>query len=94
LRAPFGLSDADELSRLVAAAGFRNITVQRRVGADEFPSIERFVLSSVAGSPLAGHVSQAGDLAREKLIAGAKHALEKYLGNRADAPISQTNSRL
>jgi ubiquinone/menaquinone biosynthesis C-methylase UbiE len=82
MRAPFGLSDVDELSRLVAAAGFRNITVQRRVGAVEFPSVERFVLSYVAGSPLASHVSQASDVARENLTADSKLALDKYIGNR------------
>jgi ubiquinone/menaquinone biosynthesis C-methylase UbiE len=82
MRAPFGLSDATELSRLVAAAGFRDITIQRRVGALEFPSVERFVLSYVAGSPLASHVSQAGDMARENLIANTKLALEKYVSGR------------
>jgi len=82
MRAPFGLSDADELSRLVAAAGFLNIVVQRTVGAVEFPSIERFVLSYVAGSPLAGHVLQAGDVARENLIADSKLVLDKYVGSR------------
>lgn len=82
MRAPFGLPDADELSRLVAAAGFRNITVQRRVGAVEFPSVERFVLSYVAGSPLASHVSQASDVARENLTADSKLALDKYISNR------------
>src|SRR5262245_23264478 len=61
VRAPFGLSDADELGRLVAAAGFRNITIRRKLGTVEFSSIERFVLSYVAGSPLAGHVSQVSD---------------------------------
>lgn len=40
MRAPFGLSDTNELSRLVAAAGFRDVTIQRRVGAVEFPSVE------------------------------------------------------
>jgi ubiquinone/menaquinone biosynthesis C-methylase UbiE len=82
MRAPFGLSDADALSRLVAAAGFLNIVVQRTVGAVEFPSTERFVLSYVAGSPLAGHISQAGDVTRENLIADAKLALDKYVGSR------------
>jgi hypothetical protein len=82
MRAPFGLSDADELSRLVAAAGFRNITIQRKLGAVEFSSIERFVLSYVAGSPLAGHVSQASDVARENLTADSKLALDRYLSDR------------
>jgi SAM-dependent methyltransferase len=82
MRAPFGLADADELSGLVTAAGFQNITVQRRVGTVEFPSIERFVSSYVAGSPLAGHVSQASDVARERLTADTKLALEKYVDSR------------
>jgi hypothetical protein len=82
MRAPFGLSDANDLSRLVAAAGFRKITIQRRVGAVEFPSVERFVLSYVAGSPLASHVSQASEVARESLIADTKLALEKYVSSR------------
>lgn len=79
MRAPFGLSDADELSRLVAATDFRNVTVQRRVGTVEFPSVERFVSSYVAGSPLAGHVSQATEEAREHLIADTVAALRKYV---------------
>jgi ubiquinone/menaquinone biosynthesis C-methylase UbiE len=82
MRAPFGLSDADELSRLVAAAGFRNIRIQRKLGAVEFSSIERFVLSYVASSPLAGHVSQASDVARENLTADSKLALDRYLSDR------------
>jgi hypothetical protein len=81
MRAPFGLSDANELSRLVADAGFQNIKVQRRVGAVEFPSVERFVLSYVAGSPLASHVSQASNVARENLTVKTKLALEKYVGD-------------
>jgi SAM-dependent methyltransferase len=82
MRAPFGLSDATELSRLVEDAGFQDIKVQRRIGAVEFPSVERFVLSYVAGSPLAGHVSQASDAARENLTAETELALEKYVGDR------------
>jgi ubiquinone/menaquinone biosynthesis C-methylase UbiE len=82
MRAPFGLSDANELSCLVAEAGFRDIKVQRRIETIEFPSVERFVLSYVAGSPLASHVSQASDVARENLTAETKLALEKYVSNR------------
>ena len=82
MRAPFGLADADELGRLVTAAGLQNITVQRRVGTVDFPSVERFVLSYVAGSPLAGHVSKASDLVRERLTADTELALEKYVSSR------------
>jgi SAM-dependent methyltransferase len=82
MRAPFGLADADELSRLVTAAGFQNVIVQRRVGTVEFQSVERFVSSYVAGSPLAGHVSQASDLARERLTSETELALAQYVSSR------------
>jgi len=81
MRAPFGLSDAGELTNLVGAAGFRDVTVQQRVGSVQFPSVEKFVLSYVAGSPLAGPVSQANDATRAKLISEAKNALGKYTSN-------------
>jgi ubiquinone/menaquinone biosynthesis C-methylase UbiE len=81
MRAPFGLSDASELTQLVEAAGFRDVKVHQRVGTIQFPSIERFVSSYIAGSPLAGHVSQANDAAREKLRADSAQALGKYINN-------------
>jgi hypothetical protein len=39
------------------------------------------VSSYVAGSPLAGPVSQANDAARQALIADAMNALSKYMSN-------------
>jgi hypothetical protein len=81
MRAPFGLSNADELAALVRAAGFQNIAIQQRSGTVRFPSIERFVFSYVAGSPLAGPVSQANDAAREALITDLRNALGKYRSN-------------
>jgi SAM-dependent methyltransferase len=81
MRAPFGLSNADELASLVRDAGFQNIEIQQRVGTVRFPWVERFVLSYVAGSPLAGPVSQASDLARSAPIAEATNALAKNTNN-------------
>jgi hypothetical protein len=81
MRAPFGLSDADELATLVRAAGFQDVAIQQRVGTVRFPSVEKFVLSYVAGSPLAGPVSQADDAARRALIADARNALGQYTSN-------------
>jgi ubiquinone/menaquinone biosynthesis C-methylase UbiE len=80
MRAPFGLSSAGELESLVATAGFHDIAVQQRNGTVRFPSIERFVSSYVAGSPLAGLVSKADDVARDTLIADVTNALKKYTG--------------
>ena len=81
MRAPFGLSNADELEALVRAAGFENVAIQQRSGTVRFPSVERFVLSYVAGSPLAGPVSKADDAAREALIADVVNASGKYTSN-------------
>jgi len=81
MRAPFGLSNADELAALVRAAGFQGVAIQRQSGTVRFPSVERFVLSYVAGSPLAGPVSQANDAAREALITEVRNALRKYTSN-------------
>jgi len=78
MRAPFGLSDADELAALVRNAGFVDIAIQQRDGRVRFPSIEALVSSYVAGSPLAGPVSQANDAARAALMAEAQNALAKY----------------
>jgi SAM-dependent methyltransferase len=81
MRAPFGLTNADELEALVRAAGFQNVAVQQRSGTVRFPSVERFVLSYVAGSPLAGPVSQADDAARAGLITDVRNALGKFTNN-------------
>jgi hypothetical protein len=81
MRAPFGLANADELEALVRAAGFQNVAIQQRSETVRFPSVEKFVLSYVAGSPLAGPVSQASDAAREALITDVRNALGKYTSN-------------
>ena len=81
MRPPFGLSNADELAALVRNAGFHDVVIQQRVGTVRFPSVERFVLSYVAGSPLAGPVSQADDLARSALITEATNALATHTSN-------------
>jgi ubiquinone/menaquinone biosynthesis C-methylase UbiE len=81
MRAPFGLSNAEELASVVRAAGFQDVAIQQRVGAVRFASVDRFVLSYVAGSPLAGPVSQANDAARGALITDVRNALAQYITN-------------
>src|SRR5215467_1583910 len=44
-------------------------------------SVEKFVLSYVAGSPLAGPVSQANDAVRGALIADVRKTLARYTSN-------------
>ena len=89
MRAPFGLSNADELEALVRAAGFQNVAIQQRSETVRFPSVERFVLSYVAGSPLAGPVSKVDEAARAALITDVRNALGKYTSNR----VSLSHSR-
>jgi hypothetical protein len=81
MRAPFGLSNVDELEALVRAAGFQDVAIQQRSGTVRFPTVERFVLSYVAGSPLAGPVSQANDAVRAALITDVSKALNKFTSN-------------
>jgi len=49
--------------------------------AAKFTAVDRFVLSYVAGSPLAGLVSQANDEARGALVTDARNALAQYATN-------------
>jgi ubiquinone/menaquinone biosynthesis C-methylase UbiE len=79
MRAPFGLADAEELRNLIAAAGFRDITIRPVPGAVRFPSVARFVQDYVAGSPLAGHVAKISDEARAALVSEVGDALRSYL---------------
>ena len=81
MRAPFGLSNVDELKALVRNAGFQEIVIQQRLGTVRFTSVERLVLSYVAGSPLSGPVSQASDTARAAVIAEVRNALGEYTRN-------------
>jgi SAM-dependent methyltransferase len=75
VRAPFSLSDDAELEALIRAAGFRDVTVERRAGTARFPSVEGFVRGYVGGSPLAGHMAQVSDAVREALVADVRAAL-------------------
>lgn len=79
MRAPFALADADELRGLIAAAGFRDITIRTAPGPVRFPSVTRFVQDYVAGSPLAGHVAKASDEARAALMSEVADALKSQL---------------
>src|SRR5512144_2766842 len=75
MRAPFGLAEAEELRGLMAAAGFRDITIRPVAGTVRFPSVARFVQDYVAGSPLAGHVAKVSDEARDVLVGEVGDAL-------------------
>lgn len=79
MRAPFTLGDAEEMRVLIAQAQFRDVDVWTSMGSVHFPSPEDFVRYQVAGSPLAGPVSQADGNARSALINEVRKALQPYV---------------
>ncbi len=85
MRAPFALSDAEELRGLIAAAGFRDVTIRPVQETVRFPSAERFVQDQVTGSPLAGHVAKVSHEARGALAREIGDALRPYLDGAAVA---------
>lgn len=85
MRAPFALSDAEELRGLIGAAGFRDVAIRPVQETVRFPSAERFVQDQVAGSPLAGHVAKVSDEARGALAREIGDALRPYLAGPAVA---------
>jgi len=80
-RSPFAFGDRDELQRVVAEAGFRDVIVRPTVKVLHFPSAEEFVRRYVSGvAPLAQMVAQATDSAREAVLAAVSVALRSYIG--------------
>jgi ubiquinone/menaquinone biosynthesis C-methylase UbiE len=79
MRAPFALAEAEQLRALVAAGGFRDITLQSVAGTVRFPSVSRFVQDYVRGSPLSGHVAKVSDDSRAALVSEVGDALTSYV---------------
>jgi hypothetical protein len=79
MRAPFALSDAGELSRLLEAAGLRSCAIRAETGNVRFPSAAKFVDSYIAGSPLAPIVAAAPTPAYEKLVREVERALDPLM---------------
>jgi len=65
---PFGLSTTEELRKLIAGAGFRDISIRTAAKVLRYPSSDEFVLRYAAGSALAGAVANVGDDARTALL--------------------------
>jgi SAM-dependent methyltransferase len=87
MRAPFSLGDAEELSSLVGAGGLDALDLRAESGAVRFPSVERFVASYVAGSPLAGPVAAAPAEARGALLAEVVAKLRQFGREELEFPI-------
>ena len=79
MRNPFALAEPEELRALVAAGGFRDITIQPLAGIVRFPSVSRFVQDYVRGSPLSGHVAKVSDESRVALISDVGDKLTSYI---------------
>jgi ubiquinone/menaquinone biosynthesis C-methylase UbiE len=78
-RAPFALSSAEELERLVREAGFLEIVLTTQSGTARFPSVDGFLASMLAGSPLAA----LGEITDETVAMVAQdmtEALQPYVG--------------
>jgi len=71
----------EELRTLLIDAGFREVRIRADVRLVRFASPEAFVQYQVAGSPLAEHVDQADDAAREALIRDVTAAMQGYLND-------------
>jgi len=76
---PFGLSDAEELRALIAAARFSDIAVRSAVKVLRFTSPDQFVLRYVAGSALASPVANVDDTARAALLTEVSGRLQSYV---------------
>jgi hypothetical protein len=77
--APFALSDAGELSRLLETAGFCGRAIRAETGNIRFASAAMFVRSYIGGSPLAAIVATAPAPAYEKLVSEVERALDPLI---------------
>jgi ubiquinone/menaquinone biosynthesis C-methylase UbiE len=75
MRAPFALSDAGELSRLLERAGLRDFAIHAETGNVRFASAAMFVGSYIGGSPLAAIVARAPEQAYEELVSEVERGL-------------------
>jgi ubiquinone/menaquinone biosynthesis C-methylase UbiE len=75
-RAPFALSDADALSRLLSRAGFHDCAMSAETGEVRFSSAAMLVGSYVGGSPIAAIVATAPAPAYDELVSEVERALD------------------
>jgi len=81
MRAPFSLGDVEEITSLLAAAGYEDLDLRTETGAVRFASVAEFVASYVAGSPLAGSVAAAPTDARDALLIDVASELAPFVGS-------------
>jgi len=78
-RAPSALNDPEELHRLVAAAGFKNVRVRRIIETTKLPLPEDFVPGHLAALPIAEAVARLAPDRRAALVEEMTHALRAYV---------------
>jgi SAM-dependent methyltransferase len=76
MRAPFGLADAAELSRLLETGGLRDCAVRAETGKVQFATAAAFVRIQTEASPLAAIVTTAPKEAYEQLVTEVERDLD------------------
>ena len=80
LKAPFLFGDAtEELRTMLSEAGFRTVRIRSDVRMVRFASFEAFIRHQIAGSPLAGHVTEANEGVEEALVREVRGAMRAYV---------------
>ena len=77
-RAPFTLSDRDEIRALVAGADFHEIVMRLDARVARFPSAEAMVRIMMAGTPLATAMAEADPAVLQTAIAEVTEGLAAY----------------
>lgn len=80
MQTPFVFGDeTEELRTLLIGAGFVTVRIRSDVRMVRFASTEALVHHQVEGSPLADHVAQVNDAAREALVREVSAAMQPYV---------------
>jgi ubiquinone/menaquinone biosynthesis C-methylase UbiE len=90
-RASRVVPDAEELDRLLLAAGFRDVSIRPSVMTVRLPSIDSFVLNHLSALPVAGAVAALNEKERAALASQVRAALQAYADNGGVAVPDQTN---
>jgi ubiquinone/menaquinone biosynthesis C-methylase UbiE len=77
-RAPFALSDGDEIRSLVTGARFREVAVRLEARVVRFPSAEAMIRMMMAGTPLAAAMAKADAATLQTVITEVTAGLEPY----------------
>lgn len=79
MKGPFALTDTEQVRSLLDEAGYRDAKMMIAVETFRFPSPGQFVWQQVAGSPLAGPLSQTDGETRAAIVEHVSSSLQSYL---------------